>query len=100
MREGIATTRAGVGSTVAGQAMDAERIRSGYRQLAASMLEAGGNMRNAAASLAMQLESQGRTAMAEMVRNNPESVVSRFASLLQLYSVASAPGGTGIRSIR
>ena len=99
MREGVATTRAGVGTTVAGQAMDAERIRANYRQLSASLLESGGNMRNAANALAMQLESQGRTAMAEMVRNNPESVVSRFASLLQLYSVSSAPGGGSIRAI-
>jgi hypothetical protein len=99
LREGVATTRASVGSAVSGQAQEAERTRLQYRQLASSLLEVGSNMRNAASALAMQLESQGRTAMAEMVRNNPESVVSRFASLLQLHSIASAPGGRGLSSI-
>lgn len=100
LREGVATTRATVGSSVSGQALDVERLRTGYRQLASGLLESGANMRSSALTLALQLESQGRIAMAEMVRNNPESVVSSFASLLQLYSVASAPGGAGLRAIR
>jgi hypothetical protein len=96
LRQGAAESRAQVGIALNAQGLDAERIRQGYRGVGASLMTTASEMRNAARALATQLEMSGRTALADMVRNNPETVVSRFNAMLTMYGVLSAPGARSV----
>lgn len=64
-------------------------IAQGYRQLLSQVGQS-------ATLASVNLEMQGRTEIARMVAENPESVVSWFQGLLGLYStMAAATGSTG-----
>lgn len=100
LREGAARTRADVGTNLAAGRLEAEKVRLGFKQLGSSLLEASANLQNQARATALQLEVAGRGDLAEMVRNNPKSIVSMFAGLLTLQEMATAPGGRNIPAIR
>jgi len=53
---------------------------------------------NKLASMNYQLE--GRTALADMVRNNPETVIGVLSAFLAMGGVATAPGGRNIPALR
>lgn len=48
----------------------------------------------------MQFQLQGRMGMSELVRNNPQTVVSMLSALLAIAGVSTAPGGRSIPAVR
>ncbi len=77
----------------------AERMRAG--EIRAQLGQFSASLRGSARALASQMTVNGREAMANLLRNNPESVVSIFSGLAQMVSVATAGqgggGGGGVR---
>lgn len=57
-------------------------------------------LRNGNKMASLNMEMQGRTGIAEMVRDNPETVISILSSFLSLGAIASAPGGRNLPGIR
>jgi len=70
-----------------------EHSRQQWSQISQRYREMDTQIRNAGVLAATQLEFQGRTALADMIRQNPESVVSWFQGLLAMYSAQSAATG-------
>jgi len=66
--------------------------RSQVLGMAQRAREFSANMRNAGVMAAAQMEMQGRGALAEMIRGNPETVVSKFQGLMSLYGADQAYG--------
>lgn len=100
LREGAAGERARVGTDMAAQGLQAEQLRQGYRSIGAGLMTTAANMRNAARTTAMTLEMQGHTELANMIRQNPESVVSMFSGLLAMYSIATATGARNVPALQ
>jgi hypothetical protein len=71
----------------------AERMRAG--EIRAQLGQFSASLRASARALATQMLVNGREAMANLLRNNPESVVSIFSGLAQMVSVATAGQGGG-----
>lgn len=59
-------------------------------QMAQRAREFASNLRAAAPVTATQMEMQGRGMMGDMIRNNPETVVSEFQSLMSMYGANQA----------
>jgi hypothetical protein len=59
-------------------------------QMAQRAREFASNLRAAAPVTATQMEMQGRGMLADMIRNNPETVVSKFQSLMSMYGANQA----------
>ena len=80
-----------------GAAIDAEarRTQQSFMQLGASIRETTASLQQAAMFQAVNLELNGQTQLAQLVQQNPESVVSWFQGLLALFSTQAAAGGGG-----
>jgi len=74
----------------------ASQQRLGSLEGQRALFLASAQLRTSIAAAATQLELQGRTALAELVRANPESIISTFSGLVALAELATAPGGGSI----
>mgnify|MGYP000402586768 CR=1 FL=1 len=88
LKNNLAQTQMGAGQT----ALGAGQQRNSTLQAAQHAREWSGNLRSSAPVTAASLEMQGRTALAGMIRDNPETVVSQFQSLMALYGADKAYG--------
>ena len=88
LKNNLAQTQMGAGQT----ALGAGQLRSNTLQMAQHAREWSGNMRAMAPVTAAQLTMQGRTALAGMIQNNPETVVSKFQGLTGIYGADKAYG--------
>lgn len=93
----LATERLAAGDQVArtsmeagAQRLQAEQVRQGYTQIRGSMLNLMTSIRTSSRALATQLGIQGRISMADMIRQNPESVVSLFSGIAAMASLNSS----------
>lgn len=75
--------------------LSAQAGRRDMANLASSLSQAGTQLRQTALLTAVQLEAQGRMNLAQLVQQNPETVVSWFQSLLAMQSVEAASSGMG-----
>lgn len=73
---------------------DAE-LRRTWSEASANIRQMKEQLRQAALFQAAALEAEGLSSMAELVKNNPETVISRFQGMLAIYAAASAASGTG-----
>lgn len=91
--------QAGLGGLSAlGEAQGGQRsLYSQSANLGATLDQARAQIANATPFAALQLEMQGQTAIADMNRQNPQSVVSYFSTVAALTSLASAPNVGNIR---
>jgi hypothetical protein len=89
---GGAGTIGQVGTALSGQRVQALGLDAQMQQFASQVSMFGEQLRSAGLLEAANYEAQGRAAMAEMVANNPESIISLYAGLASLFSLASAPG--------
>jgi hypothetical protein len=90
---------ASVKLAISGQGLEAERIKQGYAQIAASLREQSAMLAQTMPLAALQMRMQGFTAMYQMIQSNPRRPVSRFAALVELAKIATAPGGRNQRPI-
>ena len=88
LRNNVAQTQMAAGQT----ALGAGQQRSNTLQMAQHAREWSGNMRAMAPVTAAQLQMQGRTALAGMIQNNPETVVSKFQGMMGIYGAEQAYG--------
>lgn len=88
LKNNLAQTQMSAGQT----ALGAGQQRNSTLQAAQHAREWSGNLRSSAPVTAASLEMQGRTALAGMIRDNPETVVSKFQSLMALYGADKAYG--------
>ena len=88
LRNNVAQTQMAAGQT----ALGAGQQRSNTLQMAQHAREWSGNMRAMAPVTAAQLQMQGRTALAGMIQNNPETVVSKFQGMMGIYGAEKAYG--------
>lgn len=104
LEAGKAEAEVGLGLTSA--LVQEHQNQQALLQLSTGLSQTGVQMRQAAMLQAVNLEMQGRTQVAQLVQQNPDTVVSWFQSLLALYSasMASQPppiggggGGGGVR---
>jgi len=68
-------------------------------QLGAQYRQFGESLRSSAELSAVQFEAQGRVQLAEMVRQNPFTLVSLFSGMSALFAVATAPGAGGVPGV-
>ena len=76
-----------------------EGVRQMY-QLGATLRQAGAQIATGVTLQALQLEMNGQTALANVMMQNPRSVVSYFQSFLALMSINATQGGAGGGSTR
>lgn len=88
--------RSTMGTELAGQYIQAQTNLSQMWEQAASFNAMSSQITNAAVLSAANLEMEGLFGLAGLIQQNPESIVSWFNGLLQLYSAASAGAGTGV----
>lgn len=69
-------------------------LRRSYGELSTTIRQMKQSLQQAAVFKAVELETQGLLAYAELVRSNPETVVSRFQGMLAMYAAASAGSGS------
>lgn len=84
------TDQAGTQNLLAAQAG-----RRDMANLASSLSQAGAQLRQTALLTAVQLEAQGRMNLAQLVQQNPETIVSWFQGLLAMQGVDAATNGLG-----
>lgn len=96
LKLGAAGLRAQTGTTIGQQRLEAENIRLGYTQVRSALNSTIAAIQNSNAFNLMNFKMQGRAAMADLVRQNPESYVGIFSGLMQLGQIATAPGGRNI----
>lgn len=103
-----AQLRAGVGEAIGGLAggklqadsmavearFRAEQQKQAWWEMAASVKQMRETLKQAAVLRATELETQGLLSFADLVRSNPETVVSRFQGLLAVYAASAAMRGT------
>jgi hypothetical protein len=95
---GAAMGAAQVGLAVQGQTMQGQEAVRAAQQLAIGVRQFTTQLAQSAVFNSINLELQGRTALAQMVANNPEGQVSLFQGLLALYAAQSSQGGgSGVR---
>lgn len=88
LKNNLAQTQMGAGQT----ALGAGQQRGNTLQMAQHAREWSGNLRASAPATAAGLEMQGRQALAGMIRDNPETVVSKFQGLMGLFAGQKAYG--------
>jgi hypothetical protein len=85
--------RADIGSQMGAQTLQAQANRQRMQELYSNLHQAGTQLRSAAILSATDLEMQGRMGMAQLVQQNPESVVGWFQGLMSLLSANAAMTG-------
>lgn len=91
-----AALKANVGVALSGQSIQVEQISQQFQQMRLAVGEISANIRNSSRAAATQLRMNGRIALADMVRQNPRSVVSLFNGITAMMAAASAPGAQNI----
>lgn len=79
---------------IASQYANAQAGQRQMAQLSASLQSSSVATQQAAIMNAVNLEMQGRTTMAQLVQQNPETVVSWFQGILAMYSADAARSGS------
>jgi hypothetical protein len=87
-------TFASLGTSIAGLGQQAMAGARQQFESGTQLTQAATQIENAATLQATDYEFRGRTAIADMVRQNPNSVVSWFSGLAALYNAQSGTGGS------
>lgn len=82
--------KAQTGLTLSQQRLQQQQGERDLFNLSAGLEQFMANMRSTATLNSISLEMQGRTDMAKLVQENPETVVSVFNSLMAMYSLNNA----------
>lgn len=93
VREGE-NIRAQLGTALTGQLLESQAGRRQLLELSANLTSQKVQIRNAAILDSARLALEGKALTAQLVQQNPETVVSLFQGLLALYSAQSAASGT------
>lgn len=75
------------------QIIEAQKGQREMMDLSSNLMTFMASMKESSLMNALNLEMQGRTTMAQLVQQNPRSVVSWFQGLLALYATAAGQGG-------
>ena len=95
-KAGLVGLKAEVGVQLGQQKLAAEQIAQGFQQMRGDLAKLASTLITSAKSAAIGFEVQGRFAIAQLVRDNPETVVGMFSGIAAMLAASSAPGARGI----
>lgn len=70
------------------------------KSVISGLTQFGIQLKNGNALSSLQYQMEGRTALADMVRNNPETIIGVLSAFLTMGGIATAPGGRNIPGLR
>lgn len=97
-KAGLVGLKAEVGVKLGEQRIAATQISQQFQTMRADLAKMGATIVNSAKSTAIGFEMQGRFGIAQLVKDNPETVVGMFSGLASMLAAASAPGAGSIRA--
>ena len=95
-KAGLVGLKAEVGVQLGGQRVQAAGIAQQFQSMRADLAKFGATVVNSAKSTAIGLEMQGRFGVAQLTRENPETIVGMFSGLAAMLAARSAPGAGNI----